>query len=134
MPDVAPQCIGSTPPPEAPADTWEDAPAFRELFLIYFPPEASDAFRQAGARLYEAALEVGLDQVEPDHYVQGHARALAGDLRFVAEVLASLAGAREDAHLSEGEHRLATACSVWSGEVAAIALNIEGAVEREAEP
>jgi hypothetical protein len=43
------------------------------------------------------------------------------------------AGAREDAHLEAGEHSLATACSVWAGEVAAIVLGIEGALEREAE-
>ena len=119
-------------PADTPQPTWEDAPGFREVFLLYFPPEAADAFRQAGARLYEAALEAGLDQVEPDRYVECHARALAADLRFIALVLASTAGAREAAHLEAGEHNLATACSVWAGEVAAIALNIEGALEREA--
>lgn len=128
------QCIPVGTAADTPAPPWEDAPAFRELFLIYFPPEAADAFRQAGARLYEAALEAGIDQVEPDRYVSSHARALAADLRFCALVLASTADSREAAHLEAGEHRLATACSVWAGEVAAIALNIEGALERETEP
>ena len=121
-------------PVGTPTTSWEEHPAFREVFLIYFPPEAAESFRQAGARLYEAALEAGIDQVAPDRYVETHARALAADLRFTALVLASTAGAREDANLSAGEHRLATACSIWAGEVAAIALNIEGALEREARP
>lgn len=126
------QCIGSGPPSQPSAPSWEDRPAFREVFLLYFPEEAAEALRQAGARLYDAALEAGLDQVEPDRYVSCHARALAADLRFIAEALASAATAREAGLLEVGEHRLATACSVWAGEVAAIALNIEGALEREA--
>ena len=132
MPDVTPQCSRSTSPPEAPAPTWEDAPAFREIFLVHFPPEAADAFRQAGRHLYDAGLEVDLYELaEP--WVRARVRALAKDLRFAAQVLASLADSREAAGLTIEEHALATRCKVWAGEVVAVALGIEGALDPEVE-
>lgn len=133
MPDVAPQCSRSTPPPEAPTQSWEDAPAFREVFLIHFPPLAADAFREAGRHLYDAALEHPVDDpFEP--WVRARVRALAADLRISAQVFATLADSRESAGLTIEEHALATLCQTWAAEVVAVALGVEGALEREAAP
>lgn len=121
-----------SPPPDVPAPSWEDAPAFREVFLAQFPPEVADAFRKAGRALYDAALDGGF-RVLLTPWVHAHVRALAADLRVTAEVFASLADAREEAGLCIAEHQLATRCQVWAGEVAPIALGIEGALDSEAE-
>lgn len=127
-----PKDIPPTTPPGTPAPTWEDAPAFREVFLAHFPPEAADAFRQAGRHLYDAALESDTEALLSP-WVAAQVRALARDLRFSAQVLASLADAREAAGLSVPEHHLATRCQVWAGEVAAVVLGIEGALDSEVE-
>lgn len=120
-------------PPDTPATSWEDAPAFREIFLAHFPPEAAEAFRQAGRHLYDAALDVDLYELaEP--WVRARVRALAKDLRVTAEVFATLADSREVAGLTIEEHELATRCKVWAGEVLAVVLGIEGAIDPEVEP
>ena len=117
-------------PPGAPTATWEDAPAFREIFLAHVPPEAAEAFRHAGRHLYDAALDVDLYELaEP--WVRARVRALAKDLRVTAEVFATLADSREVAGLTIEEHELATRCKVWAGEVVAVVLGIEGALDPE---
>jgi len=119
------------PPPESGALAWEERPAFREVFLIHFPPLAADAFREAGRYLYDAVLEHELREPE-EPWVRARLRALAADLRFTAQVLATLANARIDAGLTAEEMSLAMKAESWAGEVAGIALGIEGALEREA--
>ena len=64
------------PPPKPPALAWEERPAFREVFLIHFPPLAADAFREAGRHLYDAVLEHELREPE-EPWVHGRVRALA---------------------------------------------------------
>ena len=119
------------PPPKPPALAWEERPAFREIFLIHFPPLAAEAFRNAGRYMYDAVLEHELREPE-EPWVRARVRALAADLRFTAEVLATLADARIEAGLTAEEMSLAMKAESWAGEVIAIALGIEGALEREA--
>jgi hypothetical protein len=121
------------PPPKPPALAWEERPAFREVFLIHFPPLAAEAFRDAGRHLYDAVLEHELREPE-EPWVHARVRALAADLRFTAQVLATLAEARIEAGLTADEFALAMKAEVWAGEVAAVCLTIEGALEREARP
>ena len=119
-------------PADTPTTSWEDAPAFREIFLAHFPAEAAEAFRQAGRHLYDAVLEVDLFELgEP--WVRARVRALAADLRVSAQVFAVLADSREEAGLTIPEHELASRCKVWAGEVVAVALGIEGALDPEVE-
>lgn len=121
------------PPPKPPALAWEERPAFREVFLIHLPLLAADAFREAGRHLYDAVLEHELREPE-EPWVHGRVRALAADLRFTAQVLATLAEARIEAGMTADEFALAMKAEVWAGEVAAVCLAIEGALEREARP
>jgi len=118
------------PPPKPPALAWEERPAFREVFLIHFPPLAAEAFREAGRYMYDAVLEHELREPE-EPWVHARVRALAEDLRFTAQVLATLGDARIAAGLTAEEMSLAIKAESWAGEVAAIALGIEGALERE---
>lgn len=111
---------------------WEDAPAFREIFLAHFPPEAAEAFRLAGRHLYDAALDVDLYELE-EPWVRARVRALAADLRFCAQVFATLAATREAAGLTIEEHHLATRSQQWAAEILALALDIEGALDPEVE-
>ena len=129
MPDQ-PKFSSPPPTPDSDALSWEERPAFREVFLIHFPPLAAEAFRDAGRHLYDAVLEHELREPE-EPWVRARVRALAGDLRFSAQVLSTLAEARIEADLTTEEMSLAMKAESWAGEVAAIALGIEGALERE---
>ena len=121
------QRAANGPPPEPPALAWEERPAFREVFLIHFPPLAAKALRDAGRHLYDAVLEHELR--EPDEpWVRARVRALAADLRFSAQVLATLADARIEAGLTVEEMALAMEAEQWAGEVERFAEILEAAV------
>ena len=126
MPDQA-TCTVPPPPNDSTAPPWEDAPAFREIFLAHFPPEAADAFRQAGRHLYDAVLEVDLYELN-EPWVRARVRALAADLRFTALVLTTLAGVRLQAGLTAEEMALAMKAESWAGEVDQFAASLEAAV------
>ncbi|HSL83233.1 MAG TPA: hypothetical protein VLF66_10680 [Thermoanaerobaculia bacterium] len=126
MPDL-PQSTCPPPPDDSTPLAWEDAPAFREVFLVHFPPEAADAFRQAGRHLYDAVLEVDLYELD-EPWVRARVRALAEDLRFTALVLTTLAGTRLQAGLTAEEMALATKAESWAGEVDRFAASLEAAV------
>lgn len=117
---------GGPPPPVLPA-AWEDRPAFREVFLVHFPPEAADALRQAGRHLYDAVLEVDLYELD-EPWVRARVRALAHDLRFSGEVLATLGAARVEAGLTAEEMALAMKAEAWAAEVERFADSLESAV------
>jgi len=117
---------GDAPPPVTPA-SWEDRPAFREVFLVHFPPEAADALRQAGRHLYGAVLEVDLYELD-EPWVRARVRALAEDLRFSGQVLATLATARVEAGLTAEELALAMKAEAWAAEVERFADSLESAV------
>ena len=125
MPDQ-PKCT-VPPPDDSTAPPWEDAPAFREIFLTHFLPEAAESFRQAGRHLYDAVLEVDLYELD-EPWVRARVRALAADLRFTALVLTTLAGVRLQAGLTAEEMALATKAESWAGEVDRFAASLEAAV------
>lgn len=117
---------GGSPPP-APPTTWEDRPAFREIFLVHFPQEAAEALRQAGRHLYDAVLDVDLYELD-EPWVRARVRALAEDLRFTAQVLASLGAARVEAGLTAEEAALAVKSEAWAAEVDRFADSLVSAV------
>ena len=117
---------GGSPPPAPPAG-WEDRPAFREVFLVHFPPEAAAALRQAGRHLYDAVLEVDLYELD-EPWVRARVRALAEDLRFSGQVLATLGIARVEAGLTAEELALAMKAEAWAAEVERFAESLESAV------
>lgn len=123
------------PPPKRPVVEWEERPAFREVFLLHFPPLAAAALREAGRHLYEAVLERELHA--PDEpWVRARVRALADDLRFTSQVLATLGDARVEAGLTAEELALAIKAEAWAGEVERFAALLGAAVGPEpgAEP
>ena len=118
------------PPLKPPALSWEERPAFREVFLIHFPPLAAESLREAGRHLYDAALEHEIH--EPGGpWVRARVGALLEDLRFTAQVLATLGDARIEAGLTAEEMALAMKAETWAAEIAAVCLGIEGALDRE---
>lgn len=114
-------------PPGAPPVPWEERPAFREVFLVHFPPGAAAAFREAGRRLYDAVLEAPVyEPTEP--WVRARLRALAEDLRFTGEVLASLGEERVASGLSKEEMALAMRAEAWAADAARLAEAVEASV------
>lgn len=109
--------------------SWEDAPAFREHFLVHYPADAAEAFRRVGEHLYNAALDVGLDEVEGSRWLRAQVAALALDLRHVARVLRDLGMGPEKSNLSPGDDAVGRRCRSWAGEVLAVVTSIEAAVE-----
>jgi hypothetical protein len=126
-PPPEPRRSPNGPPPKPPALSWEERPAFREVFLIHFPPLAADALQEAGRYLYDAVLEHELREPE-EPWIRARVRALAADLRFTAQVLATLADARIDAGLTADEFALAMKAEAWAGEVERFAEILEAAV------
>jgi len=66
----------------------------------------------------------------PEPWIHARLRALAEDLCFSARVLSTLADARVQGGLDTEELALAMKAESWAGEVVAVALGIEGALER----
>ena len=118
------------PPPKPQKLAWEERPAFREVFLIHFPPLAAEALREAGRFLYDAVLEHELREPE-EPWVRARVRALAEDLRFTSHVLATLGDARVEAGLTAEELALAMKAESWAGEVERFAEILEAAVGPE---
>jgi len=119
--------LSSGRPPGAPPVPWEERPAFREVFLVHFPPGAAAAFREAGRRLYDAVLEAPVHA--PDEpWVRVRLRALAEDLRFTGEVLSSLGEERVASGLSKEEMALAMRAEAWAADAARLAEAVEASV------
>jgi hypothetical protein len=109
-----PELPDSTPPPAAvppaidPA-AWEDYPAFRETFLMYFtPPGYAPALRTVGEMLHTMILE-SYDPWPgwPESSTRTEMRAALADLRHLQGFLASVGREKdlssldpEDAYLS----------------------------------
>jgi hypothetical protein len=126
MPDHA-QSTFPPPPDASTSSSWENAPAFREVFLVHFPPEAAESLRQTGRHLYDAVLEVDLYELN-EPWVRARVRALAADLRFTALVLTTLASVRIEAGLTAEEMALATKAESWAEEVDRFAASLDAAV------
>jgi hypothetical protein len=128
MPDLIPQFTASTPPPvspippetdpEPPAATppvidpaaWEDYPAFRETFLMYFtPPGYAAALRTVGEMLHTMILENYRPWPGwPESSTRTEMRAALADLRHLQGFLGSVGREKElssldpeDAYLSQ---------------------------------
>jgi hypothetical protein len=120
------------PPEAAPRHAWEERPAFRELFLLHAPPLAAEALRETGRHLYDALLECGFPEpAEP--WVRSRVRALAEDLRFTGQVLASLGDAPVYAGLTAEEFALAVKADAWAAEVTALVQAMDRALGRAEE-
>jgi hypothetical protein len=128
-----PQCIHSPATPEPPAASWEDAPTFREVFLSYLPLLAAEELRAAGRHLYLAVLEHDLS-TPGEGWLLARVRAVVADLRFGAQVLASLAETPIFAGMTQADLDLARQMKVWAGEVVAVVLAVEGAMGEPPEP
>jgi hypothetical protein len=109
-----PELTDSTPPaavpPEIDPNAWEDYPAFRETFLMYFtPPGYAEALRTVGEMLHAMILE-SYDPWPgwPESSTRTEMRAALADLRHLQGFLASVGREKElssldaeDAYLSQ---------------------------------
>ena len=116
-----PELTDSTPPPAATPPTidpavWEDFPAFRETFLMYFtPPGYAAALRTVGEMLHTMILENYRPWPGwPESSTRTEMRAAVADLRHMQGFLASVGRERElssldpeDAYLSQIAGKLA---------------------------
>lgn len=107
--------------------TWEERPAFREIFLVHFPPEAAESFRRAGRTLYEAALVRSLHD-PAESWFRARLRAAAEDLRLAGQALGALAEERLEAGLDREEMALAMKAEAWGAEVARLAAEVDSAL------
>ena len=135
MPELTEQSTASTPPPVPPIPpetdpepplaatpptidpaAWEDFPAFRETFLMYFtPPGYAAALRVVGEMLHTMILESYNPWPGwPESSTRTEMRAALADLRHLQGFLASVGREKElssldpeDAYLSNTAARLA---------------------------
>lgn len=115
-------------PDEArPAHAWEEGPALREFFLLHTPAFAATALRELGRHMYDSLLEGELPETD-EPWVRSRARALARDLRFRAQVLASLGEARVEAGLTPEELALPLKAESWARELSELVRTIEGSL------
>lgn len=116
-----PQCISPTPPD---TDTWEDAPTFRETFLLHLPPELQSGVREVGKAIFATALKVELPPL-PRPWVHMRLQAVAADLHFLQSFLLAIAEDRFNASLAEVEARLAERAEAWALKLEQIARRME---------
>jgi hypothetical protein len=127
MPDLP----DSTPPPPAfppviAPDDFEDFPAFRETFLLFFTdPSANATMRGLGRLLHEFVLEFwGMWPAHPGGMFPAELRAAVADLRHVQGSIQEWTGPafpREDAY----EIRLAGISADVARELAKLADRLE---------
>jgi hypothetical protein len=122
----------ATPPRIAPA-AWEDFPAFRETFLMYFTePPANAALRVFGRLFHELVLEYYHHWPEwPEGVTATELRSALADLRHLEGYLAAVGREHEAAALSEPDTALSVLAGRLAGEVTRIAEEIEAAIGRE---
>jgi len=116
--------------PEPPAVDWTDDGVFRAAFLSLFNPEDRDVFRRAGVILAYQAISGDT----PDDPVLDPLRAVAEDLRMAGRHLQEIADKRNWSKLPDRERDLCRQAETWAGEVAALRLNVVGALGAEVEP
>ena len=122
----------ATPPRIIPA-AWEDHPAFRETFLMYFTePPANAALRIVGRLFHEIVLEYYHHWPEwPEGTTATELRAALADLRHLEGYFAAVGREHEQASLSEPDIALSRLAAREAGELARIAEEIESAIGRE---
>jgi hypothetical protein len=111
MPDLTEE---STPPAAVPPTidpaAWEDYPAFRETFLMYFtPPHYAAALRTVGDMLHTMILENYTPWPGwPESSTRTEMRAAVADLRHMQGFLASVGRERELSSLDPEDAYLST--------------------------
>lgn len=67
-------------------ESWEQQPAFRQVFLVHLPVEHAEGCEKLGEYVFEAILEAHMSDAEPADLL----RATAADLHVCRLVLKSL--------------------------------------------
>ena len=113
-------------PPVIDPEHFEDFPAFREVFLVFFPDaRANDAMRRFGLLLYEMVLETwGTWPHHPEGIFPAELRAAVADLRHVQGAMAEWCGPTFSP-ASEYEVRLAGVGTSVAQGIAKIADRLE---------
>ncbi len=83
--------------PQSFPKSWEDQPAFREVFLVHLPPEHAERCQKLGEFMFTALLEAHMSDADPKDLI----RATAADLFHVCLVLTSLLEGYEGLNLLE---------------------------------
>ena len=132
MSDRANDIPATTTPEPDDALSWEQSPAIREHFIAHLPAVVAEPVRRLGRFFFEQVFDRDLVPVD-DHWTRTRVLALVEDLRHVARVLATIAPERHDAGSVE-DQTIALRCEAWAGEVVAVVLGIEGALDAEKKP
>ena len=119
----------ANPPRIAPAE-WEDHPAFRETFLMYFTePPANAALRIFGRLFHELVLEYYHQWPEWTESVTAtELRSALADLRHLEGYLEAVGREREAADLKDQDTTLSRLAGRLAGELARVADEIESAI------
>lgn len=127
-----PELTDSTPPPAATPPTidpnaWEDYPAFRETFLMYFtPPGYAAALRTVGEMLHTMILENYRPWPGwPESSTRTEMRAAVADLRHMQGFLASVGRERELSSLDPEDAYLSTLAAKLARQLAHVTDGIE---------
>ena len=113
-------------PPVIVADLWEDFPAWRETFLLFFTdPAANETLRRLGVLLHEFVLEFCRFWPEyPEGLTRAELRAAVADLRHLQGFLAE-AGRKVEGGLSADDARLCRVALRVADQLAAIVDQVE---------
>lgn len=116
--------------PKAAPFPWEQHPAFRFTFLLWFTrPGDRELLEALGRLLYDMALEVcGTWPPFRESTTRAEMRAAAQDLRHLEAFLLSVYREQETASLQGEDERLSIMAGTWSSMVGRIASGIESAV------
>lgn len=127
--ESTPPVCPASPPRIAPA-AWEDYPAFRETFLMYFTePPANAALREVGRLFHELVLEHYHHWPEwPESVTATELRSALGDLRHLEGYLEAVGREHEAADLKDRDTALSRLSGRLARELARIADEIEAAI------
>lgn len=125
--------VRTATPPRIIPDAWEDFPAFRETFLMYFTePPANAALRVVGRLFHELVLEYYHRWPDwPEGVTATELRSALADLRHLEGFLAAVGREHQTASLSEPDTVLSVLAGRLAGELARIAGEIETVIGRE---
>lgn len=117
-------------PPTLQPKEFEDYPAFRETFLVYFTePPANAALRTFGRLFHELVLEYYHHWPEwPEGVTATEMRAALADLRHLEGYLAAVGREHEEAALRDADSALSRLAGRLAGELSRIAEEIEAAI------
>jgi hypothetical protein len=132
---IPPQHSASPPgpassPPRFHPEEFEDHPAFRETFLLYFTdPGANATLRNFGRLLHELVLEFwGMWPPHPEGIFEAELRAAVADLRHIEGSLMAWTGPATSLEDSR-DARLARLGAEIAGALGALTSRLEGALD-----